>query len=292
MDCSSRLLFVLVVLGLLFQAHSAPNSRRSRAATISDETKRDSKIDDQFKEDTTTLPPVPPNRRNKALNLFGYYPSFLTSSYDYSEDDDDSVNFSVNDDNFEEEELSRTIPTKRRQQNKKKNGNGDIYPNDNLNSLQYDNSPIFYIRLPPTPYMFVPGLGYISQPPSIGPPMSPMMAQAVSPQVADPFINLPIDFVSNGKPTGVYQWSGAPSFQQVPQMPVDPFGYGSQPIIPSRPSYNMPSYQSKPKPQPTNSKVTNLKGQYVFNGKPGDSVYVLRDTYNSIYSDALQNFYP
>lgn len=25
------------------------------------------------------------------------------------------------------------------------------------------NSPIFYIRLPPTPYMFVPGMGYISQ---------------------------------------------------------------------------------------------------------------------------------
>nr|BAM19599.1 unknown unsecreted protein [Papilio xuthus] len=74
---------------------------------------------------------------------------------------------------------------------------------------------------------------------------------------------------------------------------VDPFGYGApQPIIPApRPTYNPPAYP-KPKPTPSNSKVTNLKGPYVFNGKPADNVYVLRDTYNSIYSDALQNFYP
>ncbi|KAJ0177347.1 hypothetical protein K1T71_007356 [Dendrolimus kikuchii] len=286
-------LLIPVLLTLVFQSHTAPSSRRSRAADLpEDTTNRESKLDDEFKETSPTPEPQPTNRRNKALNLFGFYPSFLSSGLDYTEDDDDDVNFAVNDENFENEELSRTIPTRRRQQNKKKNGNGD-YPNDNINSLQYDNSPIFYIRLPPTPYMFVPGLGYISQPPTIGPPMSPMMPQGVPPQVADPFINLPLDFVSNGKPTGVYQWSGAPAYPQVPQMQaMDPFGYGGQPMMPSRPSYNVPSYQPKPKPAPQNSKVTNLKGPYVFNGKPGDSVYVLRDNFNSIYSDALQNFYP
>ncbi|CAG4990589.1 unnamed protein product [Colias eurytheme] len=234
-----------------------------------------------------------PTQRNKALNLFGYFPSYLSSGLDYNEDDDDDVTFSVNDDNFDDDDLSRTIPSRRRQQNKKKNGNGESFPNDNINSLQYDNSPIFYIRLPPTPYMFVPGLGYVSQPPSIGPPMPPMMPQNIPSQVSDPFINLPLDFVSNGKPTGVYQWSGAPTF---PQMPMDPYGFGGpQQLMPSgsRPSYNAPSYSKpKPKPAPNNSKITNLQGPYVFNGKPGDSVYVLRDTYNSIYSDALQNFYP
>lgn len=293
---------LLIALGLLMLAYhgqSAPSGRRSRAAKLSDPehtTNRDSKLQDEFKETTTNPPNPPTNRKNKALNLFGYYPSFLSSGLDYNEDDDDDVVFSVNDDNIDDDDLSRTIPSRRRQQNKKKNSNGNSFQNDNINSLQYDNSPIFYIRLPPTPYMFVPGLGYVSQPPNIGPPMSPFSPPGVPPQV-DPFINLPLDFVSNGKPTGVYQWSGSEGYQpQVPQMPpVDPFGYGApQPVMPpSRPSYNVPSYSNpKPKPTPTNSKVTDLKGQYVFNGKPGDSVYVLRDTYNSIYSDALQNFYP
>lgn len=298
MECPSCLLILLVILSVVFHGQSAPSSRRSRAASLPEETtlSRESKLQDEFKEDatTTTSPSPPSKRRNKALNLFGYFPSFLSSGLDYAEDDDDDVTFSVNDDHFDDDDLSRTIPTRRRQQNKKKNGNGDGYQNDNINSLQYDNSPIFYIRLPPTPYMFVPGLGYVSQPPNMGPPMSPLMPPGVPPQV-DPFINLPLDYVSNAKPTGVYQWSGAPSYQpQVPQM-SDPFGYGApQQMMPQqRPGYNNPSYSKpKPKPVPSNSKVTNLKGQYVFNGKPGDNVYVLRDTYNSIYSDALQNFYP
>ncbi|CAG9786040.1 unnamed protein product [Diatraea saccharalis] len=296
MEYSSRLLCFLFVVYLATETHSAPNSRRSRAADLPDESNgRQSKLQEEYKEVTTATAPAPTNRKNKALNLFGYYPSFLSSGLDYNEDDDDDVTFSVNDDHFDDEELSRTIPNRRKQQNKKKNGNPE-YPNDNINSLQYDNSPIFYIRLPPTPYMFVPGLGYVSQPPSLGPPMAPMMPPVGPPQSADPFINLPLDFVSNGKPTGVYQWNGGAGYPQMPQIPpVDPFGYGAQPMIPppSRPSYNMPTYSKpKPKPVPSNSKITNLKGQYVFNGKPGDSVYVLRDTYNSIYSDALQNFYP
>ncbi|KPJ08820.1 hypothetical protein RR48_07880 [Papilio machaon] len=289
-------LFGLVVLAVVCPGQTAPR-RRSRAAALptegtSEAPIRESKLEEKYKEDITTSAPEPTHRRNKALNLFGYFPPYMSSGLDYADDDDDDVTFAVNDENFSGEDLSRTIPSTRRQQNKKKNGNGNLYQNDNLNSLQYDNSPIFYIRLPPTPYMFVPGLGYVSQPPSLGPPMSPLMSQGV-PQVADPFINLPLDFVSNGKPTGVYQWSGA-GYPQVPQMgAVDPFGYGApQPIIPApRPTYNPPTYP-KPKPTPSNSKITNLKGPYVFNGKPGDNVYVLRDTYNSIYSDALQNFYP
>lgn len=302
MDCSHRYLYALLLLSLVLLCHTAPNSRRSRGAKLladGEETTRHSKLPNEFKETTTTTAPaVKTNRKNKALNLFGYFPSFLSSGLDYNEDDDDDVTFSVNDDHYDEEDLSRTIPGARRPSgNKKKNGNGNSNgnyqnQNENLNSLQYDNSPIFYIRLPPTPYMFVPGLGYVSQPPSLGPPMAPIPQ---APQV-DPFINLPLDFVSNGKPTGVYQWSGAPQFPPVPQFPNDPYGgFGGQPMMPQqpqRPTYNPPTYNKPKKPAPSNSKVTNLKGQYVFNGKPGDNVYVLRDTYNSIYSDALQNFYP
>ena len=128
----------------------------------------------------------------------------------------------------------------------------------------YPDSPIYYIRLPPTPYVFVPGLGYVSQPP---PPPSPLSSQM------NPFINLPLDFIANGKPTNIYQWSGAPAMQ---------------PAMPDRPS--LPSYPY-PKPKPESS-VNNLnKGPYIFNGRPSD-IYVLRDSVNAIYSDALQNFYP
>jgi len=102
------------------------------------------------------------------------------------------------------------------------------------------DSPVYYIRLPPTPYMLVPGVGYVSRPPTLRPP------PVVQPR---PLINLPLSFVSNGKPTGVYTW--------------------------------------KP-----DSPVTNLdKGPYMFNGRPND-IFLLRDTYNTLYEDALQNFYP
>ena len=130
----------------------------------------------------------------------------------------------------------------------------------------YSDSPIYYIRLPPTPYVFVPGLGYVSQP-SPPPPPAPLSSQI------NPFINLPIDFIANGKPTNIYQWSGAPAMET------------AMTDGPSLPSYPYP----KPKPD---SSVNNLnKGPYIFNGRPSD-VYVLRDSVNAIYSDALQNFYP
>jgi hypothetical protein len=132
--------------------------------------------------------------------------------------------------------------------------------------IPYPDSPIYYIRLPPTPYVFVPGLGYVSQPP---PPPSPLSSQI------NPFINLPIDFIANGKPTNIYQWSGAPTMTDLNRPDLPPYPY--------------------PKPKPTakpDSSITNLnKGLYVFNGKPSD-VYVLRDSVNALYSDALQNFYP
>ncbi|RZF47847.1 hypothetical protein LSTR_LSTR010637 [Laodelphax striatellus] len=120
------------------------------------------------------------------------------------------------------------------------------------------DSPIYYVRLPPSPYMFVPGVGYVSQPPSIRPP--PVRTPPDS-----PFVDLPLQFVSNAKPTGVYSWS-APA--HVPQRP--------------------------PQPQPPRrqSPITTLdKGPYLFNGRPTD-IFLLRSAYDSLYADALQNFYP
>lgn len=131
---------------------------------------------------------------------------------------------------------------------------------------KYQDSDIFYIRLPPSPYFFVPGLGYISNPPKF-------TSASLTPQVQsrpqrpnhqkpkpNPFINLPIDFVSNGKPTGVYQYD-------------------------------------KPK-KPLKRKDTALsklrKGPYGFNGRP-TSIYLLGPNGEEssrqpiIYSDVNSN---
>ncbi|XP_054283959.1 uncharacterized protein LOC129001796 [Macrosteles quadrilineatus] len=117
------------------------------------------------------------------------------------------------------------------------------------------NSPIYYIRLPPTPYIYIPGVGYVSNPPTLQPP--PVVQRRPDSQ----FLNVPVRFVSNGKPTGVYTLE-------------NDLGY---------------SQSSSP---PKDSPITTLdKGPYVFNGRPTD-IYLLRDAYNSLYADALTNFYP
>ncbi|KYM96794.1 PREDICTED: uncharacterized protein LOC108779026 [Cyphomyrmex costatus] len=127
---------------------------------------------------------------------------------------------------------------------------------DESKRYQDQESDIFYIRLPPIPYMFVPGLGYISQPPTYSSaslkPQIPLVPQLVqlhhvrpvrpqpaSQQTVNSFIKLPIDFISNGKPTSVYQW------------------------------------QRKPGKKPTDSPITNLdnlSADFVNNGKP-TSIY-------------------
>ncbi|XP_046587389.1 uncharacterized protein LOC107222048 [Neodiprion lecontei] len=125
----------------------------------------------------------------------------------------------------------------------------------------FQESNIYYIRLPPTPYIFVPGLGYVSQPPtySTGHRIRPQIGH-VRPQLdpyrphhpqpiynsplneINPFINLPVDFVSNGKPTGVYQWQ---------------------------------SQNYQPHKRPETHIATLDKGPYFFNGRP-HSIYLLR----------------
>ncbi|KAJ8943291.1 hypothetical protein NQ318_017309 [Aromia moschata] len=155
--------------------------------------------------------------------------------------DADYPTYDVNDDDYismalEENDLARTVPARKR-----------------LPPQPY-NSPIYYIRMPPQPYMFVPGLGYISQP---------------APSPLSQFVNLPVPFVANGKPSAIYQWSGA--FEGA-------FPTAAPPPAPAK----------KPTKE---SAVHRLPGTYTFNGKPED-IYVLRDSYNSLFSDVLQNVYP
>lgn len=196
----------------------------------------------------TTAAPVPQsdNRESKSLSFYDYEPEDEAIDYDrYEPDNDDYSSLGV-----EDNEISRAVPSRKRIRNR-----------------PY-NSPVYYIRLPPQPYMYVPGLGYVSQPPS-----NPISQ----------FVNVPVSFVANGKPSAIYQWGGG----------LNTFPTAAAPPPPPPPPFST----TRPKPpvvkpvKPADSTIHRLPGTYTFNGKPND-IFVLRDSYNSLYSDALQNFYP
>lgn len=149
------------------------------------------------------------------------------------------------------------------------------------------NSPIFYIRLPPTPYMFVPGMGYISQPPTI---------QPLTPQYPiNPFINLPLTYLSNAKPTGVFPWNpqastnyAGPQFPSyLPPRPQKP--YRPKPQIPPGSAAAAAALQGPAQ----DSKITHL-GSYLFNGRP-ESIYLMppyHNPYASPYAPSPYNSSP
>ncbi|KAK6643035.1 hypothetical protein RUM43_004538 [Polyplax serrata] len=180
-------------------------------------------------------------RRGKSLALFPYYlPHELmpfgppAPGYYHTQNKD-------LDNPYTSEWLSRTEPFKR-------------------NTPLLD-SPTYYIRLPPNPYAFVPGMGYVSRPPSLSDPEVFESNKPESPTQSgndlfhDPFYRLPINFVSNGKPTGVYQ------------------------------------LENEPAPKPESNFVNLNKGPYVFNGKPSE-IYLVAQIYNALYGDELNHFYP
>lgn len=188
---------------------------------------------------TESAPTKRDQRKSKSLSYFDYIQT--------SDDDNDFHNyidedFTVNHDaEYDSNEISRTIPTKRKVAN----------PKPTL------DSPIYYIRLPPQPYMFIPGLGYVSQPTEPRP---------------DSLLNVPVNFISNGKPASIYQWNGAFAGFETPVKQA-------------------PKPEIVKKTKPIDSRIHRIPGKYAFNGKP-NSIYVLNDSYNSIYGDALHSFYP
>lgn len=202
-------------------------------------------------------------RQHKSLGFFDYIQpeevQFTANGATYDTSNTyDNTDSSEDDYDYEGNELSsRTLPKRKR-----------LRPKPAASPAF--NSPIYYIRLPPQPYMFVPGLGYVSQP---------------APSPVQQFLNLPVSFVSNGKPASIYQWSSG--LQSAFTGSGDDLS-----LPPPPPSHHRPMRPPIKQPaKPTDSTIHRLPGQFPFNGKPED-IFVLRDSYNSLYSDALQNFYP
>lgn len=190
-------------------------------------------------------------------------------------------------------------------------------------SKRYQESDIFYIRLPPTPYVFVPGLGYVSQPPTYSTtalkpqlafipqllqlphvrPAQPSQLQLPSQQNNDPLIKLPIDFVSNGKPTSVYQWPKKKSDKnkKPADSPIMNLDSLSNDFVSNGKPTSVYQWQAnfKPAKRPDDPLNSLGLGPYAFNGKV-TSVYLLgpdgtTSMHQSVrypdYQDDYQNVY-
>ncbi|EDW67896.1 trithorax group protein osa [Drosophila virilis] len=163
------------------------------------------------------------------------------------------------------------------------------------------NSPIYYVRLPPTPYMFVPTN---LAPTPFGNSFSPLLTYQPMPTFSTfgSVFNLPVNFLSNGKPSGIYQMHGAPS-DLAPFTPGFGGSFNMRPPTPSNPYRPMPpapaagyghgqqsfGLAALPAPQ-QDSKLTSLKRPFVFNGRPED-IYILPNNLNSLYNYNEQNYY-
>ncbi|EDV54157.1 uncharacterized protein LOC6555219 [Drosophila erecta] len=162
------------------------------------------------------------------------------------------------------------------------------------------NSPIYYVRVPPTPYMFLPNMPTAP----FGGGFSPLLTYQPMPSFSayGSVFNLPVNFLANGKPTGIYQVNGSPGEAVGSLTPgLGAGGYGMRPPTPSNPyrpmsSSSMGSYggsqqsfglASIPVPQ-QDSKLTSLKRPFVFNGRPED-IYILPNNLSPLYNE--QSYY-
>lgn len=163
------------------------------------------------------------------------------------------------------------------------------------------NSPIYYVRLPPTPYMFVPTNLPAG---AFGSSFSPLLTYQPMPTFSTfgSVFNLPVNFLANGKPSGIYHMNGAPndispfasglgnSFNVRPPTPSNPY----RPTPPAPPQGFGNVQQSfglatMPAPQ-QDSKLTSLKRPFVFNGRPED-IFILPNNLNTLYNYNEQSYY-
>ncbi|XP_034248347.1 uncharacterized protein LOC117649569 [Thrips palmi] len=246
------------LLDALAENAAPPATSRRRRRSLDSDVLADDMLSDAAEEMASAPAEKVSSRQEKALqylNMDGYLAvNPMVQQGEFSPLDLDEAGLTLADEEGNEL-LSRAAPFRHRNQ---------------------PDSPIYYIRLPPSPYVLVPGVGYVSSPNRR--PLGGMASMAAAappppPQSAggSPFYNLPLAFMSNGKPTGVYQPSWGPSAQ--------PMAQPQRPVRPARP------------PQQQAAMFSLNKGPYVFNGRPSD-IFILRDSYDTLYGDALSSFYP
>ncbi|KAL9898329.1 uncharacterized protein ACN427_006535 [Glossina fuscipes fuscipes] len=164
-----------------------------------------------------------------------------------------------------------------------------------------NNSPIYYVRLPTPPYLFLPSFNVLPYHSSAFAHFSPFSS----------IFNVPVNFMSNGKPNNIYQMGGSPNdIQTHLQYNHVPSNYNSLSFGPKQsqpnnhpydPTLTLSTYDN---PSPSNvlnsayigsmsdqpdSRLTHLKRHYYFNGRPED-IYVLQNNLKTLYSSE-KNYY-
>ena len=148
-------------------------------------------------------------------------------------------------------------------------------PKQNVEPLKPD-SRIHFVKLPPQPYTYDSSLGaYVSRLPTF-------LNRRVE---TEPFYNLPIEFVSNGKPHGIRTSSSPYQKYSTTTESID-HGYDryttDSPVIRlnlgpykfnGRPN-SIQAYKSEKSPKDS-LKIRLNNGPYLFNGKPHDHLYRL-----------------
>ncbi|XP_067618060.1 mediator of RNA polymerase II transcription subunit 13 [Eurosta solidaginis] len=168
------------------------------------------------------------------------------------------------------------------------------------------NSQIYFMRLAPMPYsMFMPGgLGFAAMQGSLP------VADSYNPlsSAISPILNIPMNFMANGKPTNIYQIGGTPNdfanplqfnnFKPFGLRPPTafspPFSLNGTPMpgasnvgvsFSSHGSYGPTTAPQSDSSQQQDSKLTLLKRPFFFNGRP-DEIYTLPNNFNSIYGSS------
>ncbi|XP_018784463.1 PREDICTED: uncharacterized protein LOC108966154 [Bactrocera latifrons] len=179
----------------------------------------------------------------------------------------------------------------------------DTAPPTGSSAATARNSQIYFMRFAPMPYMLMPGLSFASAQSNL-PAFQPYTVPAIS-----PVLNIPLNFVANGKPTNIYQIGGTPNdFQSSANFNnINPFGMRPPSPLSSafafvgthRPtaaniasSYSTndafgpsTSPQSALQALQQDSKMTLLKRPFLFNGRP-DEIYTLPNNFNSLYPNS------
>ncbi|XP_054725814.1 protein transport protein SEC31 [Anastrepha obliqua] len=198
-----------------------------------------------------------------------------------------------------DESMSRAVGDQRAE-----SSHFDSSPTSGSSTPTARNSQIFIMRFAPMPYMFMQGLGFSPAQPTLS---------ALQPYTAlptfSPILNIPLNFMVNGKPTSIYQIGSTPNdfpnsvqFNNVNPFGIRPPATSSQQFslaAANRPtatdianSYSSHgSYGANTLPQPISnslqqdSKMTLLKRPFFFNGRP-DDIYTLPNNFNSLYSNS------
>ncbi|XP_071516002.1 uncharacterized protein [Panulirus ornatus] len=130
------------------------------------------------------------------------------------------------------------------------------------------NSPIYYIRLPPAPYVYMPGLGY------------------VSPNTNNfNFLRPDVNFISNGKPSSIFHFK-APAVATTTSKTTTT----TTTTTPAPTTTTMTSKPHKPYPPKTPSPITWLPGSWVFNGRPSN-LFIFHSPHNPSPFDKLHQTY-